>query len=70
MILTLLLQVPHRQCADIQEPVHAARQARLLALVQRIALDRPGDALLPAHGREVVRLWLRPPLDQLTNSTP
>lgn len=45
------------QHADVHEAIHAVRQARLLALVQLAVLEGPGDALLEARLRQVMRFY-------------
>lgn len=48
------LEVLHRQQARVHESVDTASQARLLALVQGVALDGARDTLLEAHLRQLV----------------
>lgn len=57
LALAHALQVFHGQHADVHEAIHAVRQARLLALVQLAVLEGPGDALLEARLRQVMRFY-------------
>ena len=59
LTLSHVLEMLHCQEVDIEEPIHAVRQATLFRSIELRVLDAASDTLVPAHLRKLVRFWGR-----------